>query len=285
MPSSSFGQINGSTKFAVPTCTADAPAMMNSSASRASAMPPMPMIGIFTACRHSYTMRTAIGRIAGPLRPPTMFESLRPPRFDIDGHREKRVHQRDRIGAGLFGGARERRDVGDVRRELRDHRQRASTLRTALTTSNVPGRLQPNVMPPSLMFGHEMFSSRAATPSASDRIRASSTYSSSVVPQTLTMHGGAARAQLGQFLVDEPMDADPLQADRVQHAGRRLDDARRRMALALLEEQAFDGDAAERRRKPTGVLRSVSLFSFVLRFAASAAFIWVKRDSGKYFAK
>src|SRR6266540_3987889 len=50
------------------------PAIMNSSTSRASAMPPMPMIGICTACRHSYTMRTAIGRMAGPLRPPTMFE-------------------------------------------------------------------------------------------------------------------------------------------------------------------------------------------------------------------
>ena len=53
MPSSSFGQISGSTKLAVPTCTAVAPAIMNSSASRASAMPPMPMIGIFTAWRHS----------------------------------------------------------------------------------------------------------------------------------------------------------------------------------------------------------------------------------------
>ena len=70
----SFGQMKGSTKLAVPTCTAVAPAMMNSSASRASAMPPMPTIGIFTAWRHSCTMRTAIGRIAGPLRPPTPFE-------------------------------------------------------------------------------------------------------------------------------------------------------------------------------------------------------------------
>src|SRR2546427_473128 len=74
MPARSFDQMNGSTKFAVPTWTAVAPAIMNSSASRASAIPPMPMIGIFTACRHSYTIRTAIGRIAGPLNPPTMFE-------------------------------------------------------------------------------------------------------------------------------------------------------------------------------------------------------------------
>ena len=53
LPLTSFGQMNGSVKFAVPTCTAVAPAMMNSSASRASAMPPMPMIGIFTRWWHS----------------------------------------------------------------------------------------------------------------------------------------------------------------------------------------------------------------------------------------
>ena len=35
MPASSFGQMNGSTKLAVPTCTAVAPAIMNSSTSRA----------------------------------------------------------------------------------------------------------------------------------------------------------------------------------------------------------------------------------------------------------
>ena len=33
------------------------------------------MTGIFIADEHSYTMRTAIGLIAGPLRPPKMFDS------------------------------------------------------------------------------------------------------------------------------------------------------------------------------------------------------------------
>ena len=46
-------QMNGSTKFAVPTWTAVAPAIMNSSTSSAVAIPPMPMIGSFTAWRHS----------------------------------------------------------------------------------------------------------------------------------------------------------------------------------------------------------------------------------------
>ena len=58
---------------------------------------------------------------------------------------------------------------------------------------------------------------------------------------------GAPVAQLGQLLAHEAVDADALEADGVEHAGRRLDDARRRMALALGEEQALDRDAAERR--------------------------------------
>ncbi len=60
-------------------------------------------------------------------------------------------------------------------------------------------------------------------------------------------HRRAEPPQLRQLFLDEAVDADALQADRVQHAAGRFDDARRRMALALGEEQALDRDAAERR--------------------------------------
>ena len=83
-------------------------------------------------------MRTAIGRMAGPLSPPMHVRDLRPARLDVDGHGQEGVDERDGVGAGVLGGARERGDVGDVRRQLRDDRQVASTLRTALTTSSVP---------------------------------------------------------------------------------------------------------------------------------------------------
>ena len=69
----------------------------------------------------------------------------------------------------------------------------------------------------------------------------------------------AALAQLGQPLRDEAVDADALQADRVQHAGRRFDDARRRVSFALGEEQSLDRDAAERRQvDDVGVLDAVA---------------------------
>ena len=77
-------------------------------------------------------------------------------------------------------------------------------------------------------------------------MRDTSTYSSIVVPQTLTNTVAPRRAQLRQALAHEAVDANPLQADGVQHAGGRLDDARGRMAFALGEEQPLDGDAAER---------------------------------------
>ena len=93
---------------------------MNSSASRASAMPPMPMIGnlhrLAALVHHAHgdrpDRRTA--------QPADDVRDLRPPRLDVDHHREKRVDERHGVGARVFGGARERRDVGHVRRQLRE---------------------------------------------------------------------------------------------------------------------------------------------------------------------
>ena len=45
MPSPTSTRTVGSKKLAVPTCTAHAPASMNSTASAAVTMPPIPMIG------------------------------------------------------------------------------------------------------------------------------------------------------------------------------------------------------------------------------------------------
>ena len=49
-PSITLSGASGSANVAVPTCTADAPAIRNSSASSALVTPPAPMIGIETAC-------------------------------------------------------------------------------------------------------------------------------------------------------------------------------------------------------------------------------------------
>src|SRR4051812_27835356 len=74
-PSSTRLAAEGSAKLAVPTCTAVAPASKNSSASRVVETPPMAMTGIETAPATSQTMRSAMGRNAGPLKPPVRLAS------------------------------------------------------------------------------------------------------------------------------------------------------------------------------------------------------------------
>ena len=49
---------------------------MNSMASNGQAIPPMPIIGIFTVLKQRHTASNAIGLIAGPLSPPVILASL-----------------------------------------------------------------------------------------------------------------------------------------------------------------------------------------------------------------
>jgi hypothetical protein len=63
------------------------------------------------------------------------------------------------------------------------------------------------------MFGHEMLSSSAATPSASDSTRATSTYSSRVVPQMLTKTVTPRARSSGSFSATNrwtPMPCRPI---------------------------------------------------------------------------
>ena len=60
----------------VPICTIVAPAKRNSTTSLAVAIPPIPIIGIFTALNTLCTLAIAMGLIAGPDRPPKVVLSL-----------------------------------------------------------------------------------------------------------------------------------------------------------------------------------------------------------------
>ena len=60
--------------------------------------------------------------------------------------------------------------------------------------------------------------------------------------------GGTPGTQLRHLFGDEPVDADSLEADGIQHAGGGLHDAGRRVSFALGKEETLYGDAAERRQ-------------------------------------
>src|SRR4030081_3141097 len=92
-PSITLSGAVGSAKVAVPTWTADAPAIRNSSASAALVTPPAPVIGTGkpTAARAEHGT------------------SL----HDIDAHAEDSVDRGERVRAGLFARA---RDCDHVRR-------------------------------------------------------------------------------------------------------------------------------------------------------------------------
>ncbi len=115
--------MNGSTKFAVPTCTAVAPAMHE--------LERVARVGdaAHPDDRNLHRLPALVDHADGD-RPDRRsaqaaddVRDLRPARLDVDDHREKRVDERHGVGAGVFGRARERRDVGDVRRQLGNQRQ------------------------------------------------------------------------------------------------------------------------------------------------------------------
>ena len=83
----------------------------------------MPMIGIFTVLKALPDHADGDGPNRRTAQAAEHVRELRPPRLDVDGHREKRVDERDGVGAGLLGRARERGDVGHVGRELGNQRQ------------------------------------------------------------------------------------------------------------------------------------------------------------------
>src|ERR1035441_1588926 len=62
-------------------------------------------------------------------------------------------------------------------------------LRQAATTCESSLQSVPNCAPPSLMFGQETLSSSAPTPPSASNRRATSAYSSTVVPQMLMIVG------------------------------------------------------------------------------------------------
>src|SRR6218665_2201589 len=106
------------TMAAVHTCTVLQPSAMNCAASRQVPMPPMPLSG-----RPAGGASRAIPATLSNPNPTTPRPPYPPPHPRVDG-----VDQRHRVGPAGPGGARGLAHIGDVGRELDDHRQPAVVL-------------------------------------------------------------------------------------------------------------------------------------------------------------
>ena len=152
----------GFVKFAVPTATADAPAIISSSASRALVTPPIPMIGTSTAFATWLIIRTAIGNSAGPESPPV--------RLAIIGCRARKS---SRIPVSVLiivtpaaPASTTARAISVISPTFGESFGYTGTLEASttprVTSAAITGSV-PNSTPPALTFGHEMLSSIAAT--------------------------------------------------------------------------------------------------------------------------
>jgi len=153
-------------KQAVPICIALEPASMNSMASVAFIIPPIPQTGILTALYTCHTIRRAIGLMAGPERPPVMVDS-KGFRLSASMAIPRKVLTRETASAPAPSTARAISAISVTLGESLTIRVLSYTSRTASVTATADGQLTPKAMPPSFTLGQEIFSSIAEIPSSS----------------------------------------------------------------------------------------------------------------------
>ena len=121
-------------------------------------MPPMPTTGILTACAASYTMRTAIGLIAGPESPAVTFE-IRGLRVSVSIAIAMKVLTRDTT---LAPASCETLAICAMLVTLGEsftiNGRWVARLAVLTTSSSSRGSL-PNCIPPCAVLGHETFNS------------------------------------------------------------------------------------------------------------------------------
>ena len=204
--------------------TALAPASSISTASTPVCTPPVPITGTSGSARvTSCTARNATGLIAGPDRPPPP-----PPRTGrrvsaSTSRPEQGVHEREPGGAGVDRRARDRGEIGHVRRQLREHGQRrAPRRRPPATTLAVASGSCANICRRVAGSG----SSRSPRSRRGRRPRAGAARSRSrsrrpCAPTPTRSHARPTARSAGRSCSIHAVDARALQADRVEHPGRR----------------------------------------------------------------
>ena len=121
---------------------------------------------------------------------------------------------------------------------------RGQTARTPATTRRVTSGSVAKSTPPET-FGQERFNSSAARPGFfADLLRHRHEFMLRLAGD-VGDDGGRQRAQIRQMVSDEMIDAVVVETDGVEHARRRFDRARRRVADAWLCRHRLGNDAAQ----------------------------------------
>src|SRR5258708_6187535 len=116
------------------------------------------MMGMRTARAASYTIRTAIGLIAGPERPPVLL-AIRGRRVSTSIDRDKKVFTRESALAPAFSAQRAIWAIDVTLGESLTMRGRRETALVRVTSwSRMPVSV-PKTIPPCWVLGHEAFNS------------------------------------------------------------------------------------------------------------------------------
>ena len=148
----------GDVKFAVPTWTARAPQIMNSSTSVYDVMPPSPMMGILIALKQSQTILSATGFTQGPDIPPLLLASIGLRVFQLTAIPES-VLISETAAAPPASAARALSAMFATFGDSLVITGFLHTLTTAAVTFSTDDGSTPNAIPPCLTLGQEMLSS------------------------------------------------------------------------------------------------------------------------------
>ncbi len=116
---------------------------------------------------------------------------------------------------------------------------------TAAVTEAAAFGSVPNSMPPDFTLGQPMFTSRPLTPATPSSRAASGSVVSDALPGDVDDDRHLPGGPQGRLLPDQGLDADVLEADRVEQSGRGLGQPRRRIALPRLQGSPFADDGSQ----------------------------------------